>query len=63
MDREIELIKKEYDEKIRKKSKDKKGKDKDKGNDDDSKGDVDDEKAEKEKDAKVDRRIHSGSDC
>ncbi|CAF9914343.1 hypothetical protein IMSHALPRED_001885 [Imshaugia aleurites] len=53
MDREIELIKKEYDEKIRKKSKDKKGKDKDKGNDDDSKGDVDDEKAEKEKDAKI----------
>lgn len=60
MDREIELIKKEYEDKMKKKkSKDKKGKSKDdgedkkNGKDDESKGDVDDEKAEKEKDAKV----------
>ncbi|KAF6224019.1 hypothetical protein HO133_010593 [Letharia lupina] len=58
MDREIELIKKEYEDKMkRKKSKVKKGEDKDKdkekGKDDESKDDVDDEKAEKEKDAKI----------
>lgn len=70
MDREIELIKKEYEEKMkRKKEKDKKEKDRDKDKDkekekaDESKGDVDDEKAEKERDAKVDRRVASGSQC
>ena len=59
MDREIELIKQEYEDKMKKKkSNEKKGKDTDKGkaHDDESK-DIDDEKAEREKDAKVGRRI------
>ncbi|KAL9138422.1 MAG: hypothetical protein Q9175_000353 [Cornicularia normoerica] len=56
LDREIELIKKEYEDKMKKKKgKDRRGKDKDKENEKDreSKGDVDEEKAEKEKDAKI----------
>ena len=71
MDREIELVKKEYEDKMKKKrnSKDKKGKDKDKdkdkekGEDGESKGDVNDEKAEKENDAKVDRRTLNSNCC
>ncbi len=62
MDREIELIKKEYEDKMKKKkSKDKKDTNKD--NDNETKGGVDDEKAEKEKDARVDRCILSSSPC
>ena len=63
MDREIELIKQEYEDKMKKKkSNEKKGKDKDKDKDkgkahDDESKDIDDEKAEREKDAKVGRRI------
>jgi len=54
MDREIEIIKRDYEEKMKKNSKGKGKKDKsrDKGKDDESKSE-DDEKAEKEKDAKV----------
>lgn len=58
MDREIELIKQEYADKMKKKrSKETKGKDNDKGKEkalgDESKEGVDNEKAEKEKDAKI----------
>ncbi|KAL9073242.1 MAG: hypothetical protein Q9161_003074 [Pseudevernia consocians] len=67
MDREIELIKKEYEDKMKKKKgKDKKETDKDgednkKGKNDEGRGDIDGEKAEKEKDAKVDRRVLNGT--
>ena len=62
MDREIELIKQGYEDKMnKKKSNEKKGKDKDKDKDkgkahDDESKDIDDEKAEREKEAKVGRR-------
>ena len=55
LDREIEVIKKEYEEKMKKrKTKDKTDKkDKDKAKDDEKKAKDEDEKAEKERDAKV----------
>ena len=62
MDREIELIKKEYEEKMKKKKEKEKEKEKEKKSKDDGEegkkgtdtnNDVDDEKAAKEKDAKV----------
>ena len=58
MDREIELIKKEYEEKMKRKkkskdSKEEKNKDKDKDKKDEKKEDDEEKKAEKEKDDKV----------
>ncbi|KAI4125387.1 MAG: hypothetical protein LQ338_004280 [Usnochroma carphineum] len=70
LDREIDLIKKEYEEKMkkRKKSKDSKSKEKDKDKTEDDKvesskksDEGDDEKAEKEKNDKINALVNRGS--
>lgn len=66
LDREIEVIRKEYEDKLKKKKKDKKGKGADEKTEkgkDEKKEDDEDVKAEKEKDAKVGEPVSILGSC